>query len=172
MNIKIKKLNENAVIPSQAKEGDFCYDVVAVSCKRVGWRTWEYGLGFAYEIDRKLENLGEFTVEGSDGQPATFNMSIDLRNVPVKLDIDCRPRSSIWKTGMILVNSTGTWDEFYRGEAKCVFYHFNIFKKKYKVGDRIGQIKLGITLPLTFKEVKKINMNTERGQGGFGSTGK
>ena len=171
MNIKVKKLDPSAKIPSQARDGDFCYDVVATSCKKVGWRTWEYGLGLAFEIDRGLENLGEFTISAGD-ESTTMTIQVDLRNIPVKLSIDMRPRSSVWKTGMILFNCTGTLDELYRGEVKAVFYHANIFRKKYKVGDKIGQVKVGISLPVIFKEVKELNMNTERGTGGFGSTGK
>ena len=72
---------------------------------------------------------------------------------------------------MILSNCEGTLDELYRGEIKAVFYHVNPFKKKYKVGDRIGQIKLGFTLPIEFKEVKDLDTDTERGTRGFGSTG-
>ena len=45
------------------------------------------------------------------------------------------------------------------------------YGQKYKVGDRIGQIKLGLTLPLEFEE-GIINENTDRGSNGFGSTGK
>ena len=42
---------------------------------------------------------------------------------------------------------------------------------KYNIGDRIGQIKLGFTLPISFEE-GDIDENTERGSNGFGSTGK
>ena len=51
------------------------------------------------------------------------------------------------------------------------FYEVIPGKEKYKVGDRIGQIKLGLTLPLEFEE-GIINENTDRGSNGFGSTGK
>ena len=43
---------------------------------------------------------------------------------------------------------------------------------RYKVGDKIGQIKLGFTVPIEFSWDDEINENTERGEGGFGSTGK
>jgi dUTP pyrophosphatase len=42
---------------------------------------------------------------------------------------------------------------------------------KYEVGDRIGQIKIGYTSPIEFVEIKELT-DTERGAGGFGSTGK
>ena len=54
----------------------------------------------------------------------------------------------------------------------AVFYHVKPNMPRYKAGDRIGQIKLGITIPLDFEWVDEIDMNTERGEGGFGSTNK
>lgn len=181
MKIKIKKLNPNAKLPTKAHKSDFCYDVYATSCKRVGWRTWEYGIGLSFEIVRNQDSLycglthptleelvsryDSFTGIDSEGNPQTYGEN-------VKLSLDFRPRSSVYRTGMILSNCEGTLDELYRGEIKAVFYRVNIFGKKYKVGDRIGQIKLGFTLPLEFEEVEELDMNTDRGTGGFGSTGR
>lgn len=167
MKIKIKKLDPKAVIPSQAREGDFGYDVVAISEEEVAPNVWRYGLGFAYEIVRppRLTLFGIPVGLNSDRLP-------ELVGDPgVKLSIDFRPRSSVYKTGMILSNCCGTLDEFYRGEVAAFFYHVLPNMPRYKVGDRIGQIKLGFTVPLTFEEVDEINMNTERGAGGFGSSG-
>ena len=146
MKIKIKKLNDNVVIPFQAKKGDFCYDVVAISEEQIAPNIWKYGLGFSYEIVHDLENK---------------NIAIDFR-----------PRSSVWKTGMILSNCIGTLDEFYRGEVMAVYYHLFPNMPRYKIGDKIGQIKLNIEVPIEFEEVENINTNTDRGTGGFGSTGR
>ena len=87
------------------------------------------------------------------------------------MSLDLRPRSSIWKTGMVLSNAVGTIDELYRGEVSAVFYHVFPDMPRYRVGDRIGQIKLGITLPLEFEKVDELG-RTLRGDGGYGSTGK
>lgn len=166
MKIKIKKLRDNAKTPTKAHDKDFCYDVYATSCKRIGWRTWEYGIGLAFEIVRKPTPwYGPAT-----GLLGDINLEQIVSHHAVNLSLDFRPRSSVWKTGMILSNCEGTLDELYRGEIKAVFYRVNIFGKKYKVGDRIGQIKLGFTLPIEFEE-GELNMNTERGTDGFGSTG-
>ena len=72
---------------------------------------------------------------------------------------------------MVLCNSEGTLDEFYRGEAMAMFYHVLPNMPRYKAGDRVGQIKLGFALPVEFEFVDEINENTERGDSGFGSTG-
>ena len=79
------------------------------------------------------------------------------------------PRSSIRKTDLILSNSVGVIDAGYRGEIQATF------KKTggavYKIGDRGAQLII-IPHPIVeWNEVNELN-NTERGAGGFGSTGK
>lgn len=166
MKVKLKKLNENAQLPHKSYTGDFCYDVVAVSEEEIAPNVWRYKLGFAYEMDR--ESLENYVFAYEYGKKIT-----DLKNILkiFNISIDARPRSSVWKTGMILSNCEGTLDEFYRNEAMVVFYHVLPDMPRYKVGDRICQIKLGLTIPMEFEWVDEINMDTERGTGGFGSTG-
>ena len=149
MKVKVKKLNENAVIPFKTYEKDFCYDVVAVSEEEVAPNVWKYGIGLAFQIDR------------SD----TFFAISDA-----KMSIDFRPRSSVWKTGMVLSNCEGTIYELYTGEVYAVFYHVFPNMERYKVGQRIGQIKIGTTSPIEFEEVDELS-ETERNSGSYGSTG-
>lgn len=163
MKVKLKRQPDSELfkIPHKGKEGDLCYDVWAVSEEEVAPNVWKYRLGFAYEIERDYnEKLYFYKDDGEVIIPRNYNISIDFR-----------PRSGVWKTGMSLCNCEGTLDEFYRGESSAFFYHVMPNMPRYKVGDRIGQIKLGIALPIEFEEVDEINMNTERGTGGFGSTG-
>ena len=155
MKVKIKKFNDKAIIPYKTHQSDFCYDCVATSCEEVAPNVYKYGLGFGLQIDRKE------SVE-------LVNSAI---NSPINLDIDFRPRSSVWKTGMSLSNCEGTIDEGYINEISAVFYHIMPNMPKYDVGDRIGQIKIGVTFPMDFIEVDELN-ETDRGLGGFGSTGK
>ena len=163
MKVKIKKLNSNAHMPIQSKPGDFCFDVWAVSEEEVAPNVWMYGLGFKYEIER--DQLYS---------PFVAFYPFEKRNVldEYNVCIGFRPRSSIWETGMVLSNSEGTLDEFYRGEAKAVFYHVMTNMERYHAGDRIGQIYLSVAPKAEFVEVEEINESTERGSGGFGSTGK
>jgi dUTP pyrophosphatase len=144
MKVKFKKLNEKAVAPFKTYDKDFCYDVVATSCEEIAPNIYKYGIGLAFQIE-----------------PNAFEI----------LSIDFRPRSSVWKTGLVLSNCTGTIDELYRGEVSAVFYHIMPSMPKYEVGDRIGQIKIGTTYPIEFVEVDELS-DTERGDGGYGSTGK
>ena len=148
MKVKVKKLNENAVIPFKTYERDFCYDVVAVSEEEVAPNVWKYGIGLAFQIDRDSLFGHRY-----------LNLSIDLR-----------PRSSVWKTGMVFSNCEGTIDELYTGEVFAVFYHVFPNMERYKVGQRIGQIKIGTTMPIEFAIVDELD-ETERNDGGYGSTG-
>ena len=77
------------------------------------------------------------------------------------------PRSSISKTEASLANSVGVIDAGYRGPVKLRFYGD---EKPYNVGDRIGQIIIIPYPQVEFEEVEDLT-ETERGQGGFGSSG-
>ena len=161
MKVRIKKINEKAVVPYKTHAEDFCYDVVATSEEEVAPNVWKYGIGLAFAIDgKRWLKVIEYPMQERFKLLAEAVYSIDFR-----------PRSSVWKTGMVLSNSVGTIDDLYRGEVSAVFYHVFPNMPRYKVGDRIGQIKLGFTLPMEFEEVDELS-DTERGDGGYGSTGR
>ena len=82
------------------------------------------------------------------------------------------PRSSVSKTNLTLANSVGVIDSGYRGQIMCVFNKINNpFLSSYKVGDKIAQLVI-VTCPQSIiKEVMELS-DTQRGDGGFGSTGK
>ena len=80
------------------------------------------------------------------------------------------PRSSVSKTGMTLRNSVGVIDSGYRGEIMLKFGRLAAGSPLYKAGDKVGQI---IIMPhpfVEFIEAEELS-HTERGVGGFGSTG-
>ena len=84
------------------------------------------------------------------------------------------PRSSIRKTDLSLSNSVGVIDSGYRGEIQATFNQKSLSKDGqilYGVGDRICQLMIIPHPHVDFIEVQELN-NTERGEGGFGSTGK
>lgn len=146
MKVNIKKVNEKAEVPFKKYANDFCYDVVAVSEEEVAPNVWKYGLGIAFQIERDVDE-------------------------DVNLSITLRPRSSVYKTGMVLSNSIGTIDESYTGEVSAVFYHVLPSMPRYKVGDRVGQIHIDCTFPMEFSVVEELE-ETDRGAGAYGSTGK
>jgi dUTP pyrophosphatase len=178
MEVKVKFTNDKAKelylkaskgeseVPYKTHNDDFCYDVVATSCEEVAPNVYKYGLGLAFQIVRNgWEKL--VGCKSCNYDFTTIKMDTNYEN----LSIDFRPRSSVWKTGMSLSNCEGTIDEGYINEVSAVFYHLMPNMPKYEVGDRIGQIKIGVTMPIEFIEVEELD-ETSRGMGGFGSTGK
>jgi dUTP pyrophosphatase len=154
MEVRIKKLNPNAIIPTYAKNGDAGMDLVATSIISDTPEQITYGMGIALEIPEGFVGL-------------------------------IFPRSSIRKTGLQLSNSVGVIDSGYRGELQATFNKifggermYDEMKVKeiqpneyYKVGDRIAQIMIIPYPPIEFVEAQELS-NSERGEGGFGSTGK
>ena len=144
MIVKIKRLKPNAVIPTYAKDGDAGMDLVATEIIKDTPEQITYGTGIAMEIRDGFVGL-------------VF------------------PRSSIRKTGLQLSNSVGVIDSGYRGELQATFNKITTTienqKNDYKVGDRVCQITIIPYPPIEFNEVNELS-NTERGEGGFGSTGK
>ena len=79
------------------------------------------------------------------------------------------PRSSVSNKKLSLSNSVGVLDSGYRGELKFRFYKHGSYE--YGVGDRVGQIMI-IPFPrVVVEEVESLG-ESERGEGGFGSSGK
>ena len=80
------------------------------------------------------------------------------------------PRSSIYRTQSVLSNSVGLIDHGYTGEIIFKFYSGNE-EEMYEVGDRIGQL---LIIPYPQIELEEVNelSESERGTGGYGSTGK
>lgn len=141
MNILIKKLHKDSVVPKYAKEGDAGLDLTATS----KWYDTDgnvcYGTGLAFEIPTGYVGL-------------------------------LFPRSSNAKKTLLLSNSVGVLDSGYRGEVTFKFKNLeDEWSEEYNIGDRIGQI---IILPypqVNFIEAEELS-ETERGDGGYGSSGK
>lgn len=78
------------------------------------------------------------------------------------------PRSSIYRTGGVLSNGVGLLDSDYRGEILFKFYGDS---RPYDVGQRIGQLLVLNHPAFVLEEADELS-ETERGAGGYGSTGK
>jgi len=139
MKIKVKKLNDSAVIPKYAKDGDAGMDLTCVS--RVFTDKYiEYKTGLAFEIPEGYVGL-------------------------------LFPRSSISNKDLYLSNAVGVLDSGYRGEVTFRFKTTDAYGSFYKEGERVGQI---IVIPhpkIEFIESNELT-DTDRGVGGYGSTGK
>lgn len=171
MKVKVKNFcNKEGIMPKKAYPNDFCYDVYAVSEEKLAPGVYKYGIGLGFQIERGDEVLIK-DVMNMFGSPTWTGCTIDMKRCPLNLSIDLRPRSSVWKTGMVLSNCVGTIDEGYTNEISAIFYHVMPTMPRYRVGDRIGQVKIGVTLPIEFEEVEELN-KTDRGLNGYGSSGK
>ena len=142
MQVKIKKLHKDAVIPAYGKPGDAGMDLTAISIEKDGYGNVVYGTGLAIEIP-----------EGHVG--LLF------------------PRSSNSKTDLYLTNHVGVIDSGYRGEIMFKFRATPslVNAKVYQVGDRVGQLIIIPYPQITLEESTELS-DSERGEKGFGSTGK
>ena len=69
------------------------------------------------------------------------------------------------------IKSLGVNKMNYTGEYQVVFYRFDKSLPEYEIGDKVCQLKVGFTPIIKFTETKDLTI-TDRGAGGFGSTGK
>lgn len=91
--------------------------------------------------------------------------------VPEGYEAQVRPRSGLaLKHGISMVNTPGTIDADYRGELKVLLINFGESVVTLLEGDRIGQLVLSPVSRIVWTEVTELP-STERGAGGFGSTG-
>lgn len=81
------------------------------------------------------------------------------------------PRSSVYKTSMIMSNCVGVIDSGYRGEIMMKFRdQWRDYSSCYEVGDRIGQLIIMPHPQVEFEEVENLS-SSDRGADGYGSTG-
>jgi len=141
VEIKVKKLRDDAILPNYAHNGDAGMDVY--SCESYTLQSLERKLfptGLAFEV------------------PKGFEMQI-------------RPKSGLaFNHGISIVNTPGTLDSTYRGELGIIL--INTDKEPYEVkkGQKIAQIIIAKYEEAEIKQVDELS-ETERGEGGFGSTG-
>ena len=141
--VKVKKLVPEAIVPAYAHYGDAGMDI---TCTSVEWdnknECYMYHTGLAFEV------------------PEGYAMFIF-------------PRSSNRKTDFYLTNSVGILDSGYRGELMMAYKSRTqeLRRAPYQVGERIGQIMILPYPHVCFDVVEELS-DSERGAGGFGSTGK
>jgi dUTP pyrophosphatase len=112
----------------------------------------------------------EHTLEIEPGKSAIIPTGLAV-SIPKNFEIQIRPRSGLAAKNQISVlNTPGTIDADYRGELKVIL--INLSKKTFKIekGLRVAQMVLCPVIKAVLKEVDELE-DTERGAGGFGSTG-
>ena len=91
--------------------------------------------------------------------------------LPVGYEAQIRPRSGLAiRDGITLVNSPGTIDADYRGEVKVIMIHHGDQEFHINHGDRIAQMIIAPVTRVNMQAAEELN-ESERGEGGFGSTG-
>lgn len=91
--------------------------------------------------------------------------------IPKGYEVQLRPRSGLaLKKGLTLLNTPGTIDSDYRGEIKVIMFNTSDEDVTITNGERIAQAVISPVVKAEWTEVKEIS-DTERSNGGFGSTG-
>ena len=146
VKVKVWREDDTVKLPTYGKDGDACMDVYvhSIEFKDDGRVIYHTGLHFALPEDYEME---------------------------------IRPRSSMTKTIATMQNAPGTLDQGYRGELLLV--HRDIIaplqaNNEFKIGDRCAQILVRRRERIIWDEVSTQEElgETDRGNGGFGSTGK
>jgi dUTP pyrophosphatase len=145
MEVGFKKLSPKAITPSYATTGDAGLDISAITYIINKEHNFiEYHTGLAFEIPKGHVGL-------------------------------LFPRSSVSKTDLRMANCVGVVDSGYRGEItfRYKFEKGSYFAslKRFQEGDRIGQIVIMPYPEIELKEKENL-AESERGEGGYGSTGK
>ena len=92
--------------------------------------------------------------------------------IPAGYEAQVRPRSGLAaKHGITVLNSPGTIDADYRGEVKVILVNLSPVPFVIEPGERIAQLVVARCEQVSWEEVERLD-ETERGAGGFGSTGK
>ena len=140
-NIKVKKIHEDACIPSFANEGDAGADLFSI------------------------ENV---VISPKDVKLIKTGIAIEL---PKNTEAQIRSRSGLaLKKKVFVLNSPGTIDEGYRGEIGIILANFSDEDFCVDKGDKIAQMVVKPIYNTTYEVVSDLS-DTQRGEGGFGSTG-
>ena len=144
MRVKIKRLSEHVEIPEYATEQSAGMDLRAVLDKPVTLRS----------LERKV---------------VMTDLAIAL---PRGYEAQVRPRSGLAaKHGITVLNTPGTIDADYRGNIGVILVNLSTEPYTIHNGERIAQLVIAKHERVEFIEVDELD-ETERGDGGFGSTGK
>ncbi len=143
MELRVAKLQEEAVLPSRAHEGDAGLDLYACEAAHLGpGERWSVGTGVAVEIPAGHAGL-------------------------------VLPRSGLAKKhGIALVNSPGLIDSGYRGEIRVLLLNTDPAETfRVEPGDRIAQLVIA-PIALAEPVEAEVLADSARGDGGFGSSGR
>lgn len=166
--IRIAFVTENDFyLPEKANENDACYDLKAFDVIK------EYTPG---NIKSDVNFNKEEIYELKPGHRCLVHTGLTLADVqPPMFELQIRPRSGLaLKNGITVLNTPGTVDAGYRNMIGVILINHSTFPFTIKKNDRIAQMKIDGVIPSQAVEIIGTDKVTEsqRGEGGFGSTGK
>lgn len=149
MNVKVKRLTDTATMPTKAHATDACFDLYA-----------DYN---------KDANSELYCIEPHKTVTIYTGISTEIPN---RYFAPVFARSGLGiKRNLRLANCTGIIDSDYRGEWLVALTNDGDEMQYINMGDRVAQFTIQEVLPVTLQEVEELS-STERGVGGFGSSGK
>ncbi len=138
-------------------------------------------------VNRSKHALPQYQTSGSAGLDLCANLDQEVQLAPLErtliptgifmelpqgFEAQIRPRSGLaFKVGLTVLNSPGTIDSDYRGEVKVLLINLSKENVIVKDGERIAQMVVAKHEQIEWQAVDELN-ETDRGQGGYGSTGK
>ncbi len=138
-------------------------------------------------INNSCFDLPRYATTGSSGLDLKANIDVSILlnslercivptglflEIPEGYEAQVRPRSGLAaKHGISVLNSPGTIDADYRGEIKVILVNLSNEPFTIEPGERIAQIVFAQIEQITWRDVNNISI-TERGDGGFGHTGR
>ncbi len=140
--IRIKKIRDNAVTPHYEHDGDAGMDLYAVE---------------------------DFTLRPGQRELIPTGFQVE---VPKGYEMQIRPKSGLaLKHGITVLNTPGTVDSCYRGEVGVIMLNASDRDYEVKVGEKVAQAVIAKVEKAVIEEVEDLTQ-TQRGSGGFGSTGR
>jgi len=126
-----------------------------------------------YQTDQSvgadLTSIEHVNIEPGQFRLVKTGIAVEL---PRGTEMQIRPRSGLaFKHGVTVLNAPGTIDADYRGEVGVLLINHGTTTFKVCKGDRIAQAILAKAILVNYRQVKELS-NTDRGAGGFGSTGR
>lgn len=129
----------------------------------------EYKTALSAGVDLTANIENEITLKPLERQLIPTGLYIEL---PAGYEAQVRPRSGLaLKHGLTVLNTPGTIDADYRGEIRVILVNLSNQDFSIKNGERIAQMVISKHETAVWEEVEVLE-ETERGAGGFGSTGK
>ena len=122
------------------------------------------------DVRASLESKSSMVIKPGERVLVPTGLSMEI---PFGYEIQVRPRSGMsFKTSLMVLNSPGTIDSDYRGEVKIILGNLGSTDQIINHGDRVAQLVLAPVVQAKYVESSDELSQTNRGTGGFGSTGK